>query len=63
MCKGTRKNQKFNSLVVNKLVEKFGLSDYYIRQCIKLERKSITADTVVKEYKRLVKEVELALNK
>jgi len=62
MSKSTTKYQKFNSQVVNKLSAKFGLTDYYIRQCLKNERNSITADTIRREYKRLVKEVETALN-
>ena len=62
MSKSTTKYQKFNSQVINKLEEKFGLTGYYIRQCLKNERNSITADTINKEYKRLVKQVENALN-
>lgn len=62
MSENTTKYQKFNSQVVNKLEQKFRLTGYYIRQCLKNERNSITADTIKKEYKRLVKQVEAALN-
>jgi len=63
MDKSTKKRQSFNSAVVNKLSEKHGFTAYYIRQCIKEERNSITSDTIRAEYKKLTKEVEKALNK
>ncbi len=62
MSENTTKYQKFNSQVIKRLEEKFGLTGYYIRQCLKKERNSTTADTINKEYKRLVKQVETALN-
>lgn len=62
MSKSTQKRQSFNSQVVNKLSEKYELTPYYIRQCLKGERNSITSDTIRKEYRRLKKEVENALN-
>jgi hypothetical protein len=62
MNKDTRKNQKFNSLVINKLIVKFDLTGFYIRQCLKGERNSLTSDKIRKEYKKLVKKVENALN-
>lgn len=62
MSKSTQKRQSFNSQVVNKLSEKHGLTPYYIRQCLKNERNSITSDTIRKEYKQLVKQVNQVLN-
>lgn len=62
MSKSTQKRQSFNSQVVNKLSEKHGLTAYYIRQCLKNERNSITSDTIRKEYKQLVKQVNQVLN-
>lgn len=63
MDKNTQKRNKWNSLVVNKLSEKHGFTTYYIRQCLKGDRDSLTSDTIRKEYKELTKEVEDALNK
>ena len=51
MNKPTNKNQKFNSIVINRLVKKYGLTAYYIRQCLKNERNNETSDTIKKEYK------------
>jgi hypothetical protein len=62
MNKPTNKNQKFNSIVIHRLVKKYGLTGYYIRQCLKNERNNETSDTIKKDYKRLVKQVEKALN-
>jgi hypothetical protein len=61
--KNTQKRNKWNSLVVNKLSEKYGFTGYYIRQCLKGERNSQTSDTIRKEYKELVLEIENTLNK
>ncbi len=62
MNKRTKKNQKFNSQVINTLIKKHGFTGYYIRQCLKRERNSLTSDTIRKEYSQLVKKVENVLN-
>ncbi len=62
MCKPTKKNNNFNDVVVDKLSKSFGLTKHFIRMCLRGDRTSQTADTIVKEYKRLVKQVEKALN-
>ncbi|WP_159284243.1 hypothetical protein [Tenacibaculum maritimum] len=62
MDKSKNKRQSFNSQVVNNLSKKHGLTAYYIRQCLKKERNSITSDTIRKEYNQLVKQVENILN-
>lgn len=63
MDKPTKKRNSYNTLVVKKLSEKHGLTDYYIRQCLRGDRNSLTSDTIRKEYKQLVKKVEETLNK
>ncbi|PQL95185.1 hypothetical protein [Apibacter adventoris] len=63
MGKNNQKKNKWNSLVINKLSEKYGFTTYYIRQCLKGDRNSLTSDTIRKEYKELVKEIENTLNK
>jgi len=62
MNKSTKKYKKFNSQVINKLSEKYSLTGYYIRQCLKGERNSVTSDKLCREYIQLVKQVENVLN-
>ena len=62
MDKSTKKNNKYNSQVVNKLSEKYGFTTQYIRQCLRGDRNSLTSDTIRKEYKKLAKEVDTVLN-
>lgn len=51
----------FNTPVVCSLAERFGLSEYYVRECVKGRNHSPTADTIRKEYKRLDKEIQKVL--
>lgn len=61
MSKETKKSQqnKYNRQVIETLVEKLGLSDYYIRQCVSGKRDGITPDRIRKEYKELENTLEL----
>ena len=63
MDKSTKKNNSFNSAVINALSDKHGFTTRFIRQCLTGDRNSLTADTIRKEYKTLVKEVEEILKK
>ncbi len=47
------KYNKYNVLVVNRLAEKYGFTGYYIRQCLRGDRKNLTADQLRKEYNSL----------
>lgn len=62
MDKVTRKNEKWNALVINRLSEKYGLSSYYVRQCLKGYKDSITSNTIRKEYREMDAKVAQALN-
>lgn len=62
MGKGTKKPRKFNAEVLKRIKEKFGLSEYYIRECLNGHNTSETADTIRKEYNRLLTAVQTALN-
>ncbi len=62
MSKNTEKRNSYNTLVVKKLSKDYGFTEYYIRQCLRGDRNSITSDTIRKEYKKLVEEVEDVLN-
>ena len=61
MRKNTRKNTKWNVLVINKLSSIHGFSTFYIRQCLRGDRNNITADTIRKQYKEMDAKVEQAL--
>lgn len=52
----------YNALVLDKLVEKYGMSRYYIKQCINGRRDCTTGDNIRKEYHRLCLKVKEALN-
>ncbi len=58
MNKSTKKNNKFNSQVVNALSKKHGFTTQYIRQCLRGDRNSLTSDTIREQYKKLTKEVD-----
>lgn len=62
MSKSTKNPRKFNPIVVEKLTEKFGLSKYYIRQCLNKQRNNETADTICKEYRRYEIQIHNVLN-
>ncbi|MDO5608886.1 MAG: hypothetical protein Q4G08_10570 [Capnocytophaga sp.] len=62
MNKSTKKNNSYNALVVNKLSSKFGYSAYYVRKCLRPDSKWEMADAIKKDYQRLVKQVDNALN-
>lgn len=62
MSENTQKRNSYNTLVVKKLSKKHGFTEYYIRQCLRGDRNSLTSDTIRKQYKELVKKVEETLN-
>ncbi|MPT35735.1 hypothetical protein [Flavobacterium sp. WV_118_3] len=51
------KYNKYNVLVINRLSEKYGFTGYYIRQCLRGDRKNLTADQLRKEYNNLSKAI------
>lgn len=61
MNKGTKKTEKFeyNRQVIITIAEKFGLSDYYTRQCVAGRRDGIVPEKIRKEYKALERALEL----
>ena len=62
MNKCSKKRNSYNIAVVQQLSERYGVTKHYVRMCLNGTRKCITADTLIKEYGRLTKEVEKALN-
>lgn len=61
MSKSNQNRNSYNTVVVNELSNKHGFTKIFIRQCLKGDRNSITADTIRKEYKELKTKVENAL--
>ena len=53
MSKRTKKNNSYNIEVVNALSEEFGVSTTFVRQSIKKEKHSLTAQTIEKKYREL----------
>lgn len=53
MDKGTKKYNTYNASIVKALVEKYGFSTQYIRQCIRGERNSLSADKIRRDYKSM----------
>ena len=62
MSKSNQKRNSYNTLVVEQLSSKHGFTKRFIRQCLSGERVSLTADTICRDYKDLVKKVNTALN-
>jgi hypothetical protein len=61
MNKETKKASeiRYNRQVIVTLSEKYGLSDYYVRQCVAGRREGIVPDKLQKDYKELTKALEL----
>jgi hypothetical protein len=49
----TKKRNIYNEFAVQKLVEQFGLTAYYIRQCVTGKRVSPTSIIIKNEYHKL----------
>ena len=56
MSESTKKRINYNEDVLNLLKERYGYSLDYIRKSLRGDRVGIMPDTLIKEYKKLVKE-------
>jgi len=61
MNKSTNKRNKYNTLVVVQLAKKWGVTTRFVTMSLRADRESETAEELKKEYKKLVKQVEAAL--
>lgn len=61
MDKNTKKRTSYNTLVIERLHEKYGYSKNYIRECINGTRKAEVAEILKREYTELEKKVRVAL--
>lgn len=53
MNKPTKKRLTYNTDVVKALSEEFGVSTTFVRQCVRKEKHSLTAQTIEKKYREL----------
>ena len=63
MSKRTKKNNNYNIDILNALENEFGLTKQFIRQCIRKEKHSTTAQTIEKKYRQLLAETKEPINK
>lgn len=63
MSKSTIKRQNYNTQVVERIAEKWGVTTRFVTMALKGDRESETAETIKKDYKRLVKEVNNIISK
>ena len=61
--KQKKKYNKYMTVVINRLKDKYGLSTQFIHQSLRGDRVSETSEKIVAEYKLLTAEVEKALHK
>jgi hypothetical protein len=53
MDKRTKKRLTYNTAVVKALSEEFGVSATFVRQSVRKEKHSLTAQTIEKKYREL----------
>jgi hypothetical protein len=58
--KTTAKRKKWNSAVVKKLIEEFGVTEQFINQSLRGDRTSKTSDKIKNQYEALCKAQEEA---
>lgn len=53
MDKNTQKRTSFNTQIVKVLSSSYNVTEYFVRECIKGNKKSLTADEIKKKYNEL----------
>jgi hypothetical protein len=53
MSKPTKKRQTYNTEVVKALSQEFEVSTQFVRQCIRKEKHSLTAQNIEKKYREI----------
>lgn len=62
MNKSTNKRNNYNTIVVKRLAEKWGVTQRFITMSLRDDRDSETAMSIKKEYKKLNNEIDKVLN-
>lgn len=57
------KYNSYNHIAVKAVSKKWDMSPQYVRQCLRGDRKSLSADSIRSDYAALVKEVETLIEK
>lgn len=57
-----KKNNTYNIIAINAISEKRGITKQYVRQCVKGDRNSISADIIKNEYNDIVRKIEYLIN-
>ncbi len=58
-----KKNNKYNVIAVSAISTKRGISKQYVRQCLKGDKNSVSADIIKKEYYDIVRKIEFLIHK
>lgn len=58
-----KKRNSYNAIVIKAIAKKYNLSTQYIRQCVRGDRNSLTADKIRSDYKDMDKEVQNFIEK
>jgi hypothetical protein len=58
----TKKNKSYNVIAVKAISEKWNISKQYVRQCVKGDRNSISADNIKRDYLDLVRKIDKLLS-
>lgn len=53
MDKNTQKRTSFNTQIVKVLSSSYNVTEYFVRECIKGNKNSLTADEIKKKYNEL----------
>lgn len=53
MNKETKKRNNYNTEILKAVAAEFVVTEQFVRQCIRKEKKSLTADTIRKKYYEL----------
>lgn len=61
MDKRTKKKSDYNAEILNRLVEKYGVSKRYVTMSLSGDRKSETSDTIISDYKKMSSAVDQLL--
>lgn len=61
MDKPTKKRAIYNATVVNRLIEKYGVSKRFITMSLSGDRESETSEAIKKDYRTMLKEVNNVL--
>lgn len=61
MDKSKQKNNRYNTIAVNKVAEKYGFTPRYVRACLRGDYAGIMPDNIKKSYKAMDKEISQAV--